>query len=335
VERLLEGDSVKRRRQDQGTWTSELVFKKTFKWAAFLAISLAISHSFLAYFVGTEGLAAMMASSPAQSPVAFGFMALMTATVLFDFGWFREQFCTLICPYGRFQSVLMDEESLAVSYDLARGEPRGISRLKTGGDCVDCRRCVQVCPTGIDIRNGLQLECVACTACIDACDHVMERLKRPKGLIRYTGIKGLRALLRPRVLALAGALSLFLAGLAWTLSAREVLDVTLARATGEPYSLIDAADGRKTVANRFRNQSWEEARVSIRPVGDGDLQLIATAFPLTLSAGKAQRLELFMTFSQERVAGGTGKATLELKVEVFKLGQTHFIQREVPLVGPL
>jgi cytochrome c oxidase accessory protein FixG len=144
IERWIEGDHVVRRALDAQPWDTDKFFKKAVKWSLFSAVSLLLTHSFLAYFVGTDALEVMIRRPPAEHPASFAFMAAATAVILFDFGWFREQFCTVVCPYGRFQSILMDDRSLAVAYNVSRD-----------ADCVKCFRCVRVCPTGIDIRHGL------------------------------------------------------------------------------------------------------------------------------------------------------------------------------------
>ena len=148
-----------------------------------------LAHTFLAYFVGTDRLSQWVQSSPIEHPVAFFVMAATLGLMLFDFMFFREQLCLIACPYGRFQSVMLDQQSMIVAYDHVRGEPRKKGKHKETdnvGDCVDCNQCVVVCPTGIDIRNGLQMECINCTQCIDACDEVMDRVGSPQGLIRYS-----------------------------------------------------------------------------------------------------------------------------------------------------
>lgn len=201
IERWIEGGALERRRLDRAPWSLNKAWKRTLKWSAFTAVSLVVAHSFLAYFVGVEELAVMIRHSPFEHPSTFVFMAVMTLVLLFDFGWFREQFCVIACPYGRFQSVLMDSRSTIVAYDVDRGEPRATPQAKQLakthggqlGDCVNCYRCVQVCPVGIDIRRGVQMECIACTACIDACDDVMTKIKKPVGLIRYDSLAGLQA----------------------------------------------------------------------------------------------------------------------------------------------
>ena len=144
----------------------------------------------------------MMKGSPSEHLMAFGVMAFMTGALYFAFSWFREQFCIILCPYGRLQSALTDDHSVIVGYDQKRGEPRG-KVGSTTGSCIDCRRCVQVCPTGIDIRQGMQLECIGCAACVDACDDIMIKLKRPSGLVRYDSYVGLHGgktkVIRPRI----------------------------------------------------------------------------------------------------------------------------------------
>ena len=163
--------------------------------------------------LAAAALYGFMQEGPLEHATAFGIVTFLTLVLWFCFGYFREQFCIIMCPYGRLQSALTDDDTINVGYDEKRGEPRG-AKGKAEGDCIDCRRCVQVCPTGIDIRNGLQLECIGCTACIDACDDIMTKVERPNGLIRYDSFNGLagkkRRILRPRLLAygLLGVLGL-------------------------------------------------------------------------------------------------------------------------------
>lgn len=208
IERLLEGSPGRRRK---GV-LAESGVGKVLKFGAFLVVSLFLAHTFLAYFVGVERLAHWVTRSPLEHPSGFLIVAAVTGLMLFDFGYFREQMCLVACPYGRFQSALLDRSSLIVSYDRKRGEPRGRKTVSlplvdgagsARGDCVDCGLCVATCPTGIDIREGLQMECVHCAQCIDACDAVMTKLGMPRGLIRYSSqdaIEGKQArFLRPRV----------------------------------------------------------------------------------------------------------------------------------------
>lgn len=191
IEYWIEGDRNKQIRLDAQPWNAEKIRKKGLKWFVFVLISLFVSHLMFAYVVGYERVLEIMKEGPVKNYDNFLVMILFTAAFYFVFAWFREQVCTLVCPYGRLQGVLIDEKTINVFYDFKRGENRakwkkGEDRKAAGkGDCIDCNQCVVVCPTGIDIRNGQQLECINCTACIDACDEVMEKVGFPKGLIRY------------------------------------------------------------------------------------------------------------------------------------------------------
>jgi cytochrome c oxidase accessory protein FixG len=204
-----------------------------------VSVTIVITHSFLAYFVGSQHVLDMMTQSPKENWGTFLFVMSLSGIFLFDLGWFREQFCVIMCPYGRFQSVLYDKQTITVQYDETRGEPRkGTPRPegKVQGDCVNCTRCVQVCPTGIDIRNGIQMECIACTGCIDACDEIMDKVGKPRGLIRYMPSMGQKVnFLRPRVLAYSGALLILISGLIWILSSKPSLHIQVLRSTDVPY----------------------------------------------------------------------------------------------------
>ena len=191
IEYAIEGDRNKQIKLDKQEWNSEKIWKKGLKWSIFALISLIITHFMFMYIVGYEEVFRIMQEGPFANTTNFMVMILFTAAFYFVFAWFREQVCTLVCPYGRLQGVLIDKETINVFYDYKRGENRakwrkGEDRKAAGkGDCIDCNQCVVVCPTGIDIRNGQQLECVNCTACIDACDEVMIKTGLPPGLIRY------------------------------------------------------------------------------------------------------------------------------------------------------
>ena len=210
----------------------------------------------------------MVRQSPSAHPEAFAWVVAMTALFYGNFAWFREQLCVVLCPYGRLQSALLDEHSLVVGYDARRGEPRGKKGAAGAGDCVDCKRCVVVCPTGIDIRAGTQMECLACTACIDACDDVMDRLGRPRGLVRYDSQGGLVGkplkVLRPRI---ALYTVLLVIGAVVALSRPRASGGTsrsgLLRLTGEPYT-VESGEVRNALSLHLVNKRSDQASYSIR-----------------------------------------------------------------------
>ena len=194
VEFLIEGDRNKQIRLDKQDWNEEKILKRGSKWIIYYFISFFVVNIFMAYIVGADALIDMIKAGPAEHSGKFIGVFIVSWLFYFVFAWFREQACTLVCPYGRFQGVLIDKKTIQVAYDYRRGEgEKGRSKFKKNedrkaegkGDCIDCGQCVAVCPTGIDIRNGSQLECVNCTACMDACDEIMTKIDLPKGLIKY------------------------------------------------------------------------------------------------------------------------------------------------------
>ncbi|MCF7674019.1 MAG: cytochrome c oxidase accessory protein CcoG [Akkermansiaceae bacterium] len=267
IERWIEGDATARRKLDQAPWTAGKLIKRVFKHALYALIAALIAHAFLAYFVSLERLYSFMHAGPMEHFTAFGVVLFLTCVLWFCFGYFREQFCIIMCPYGRLQSALSDDETITIGYDEKRGEPRGTAG-KVEGACVDCRRCVNVCPTGIDIRNGLQLECIGCAACIDACDDIMVKLKRPKGLVRYDSQAGFagrkRRLLRPRiyaysVLGVLGLVALVLVGMMKFSS----FTATISRVSGTGYT-VDAGSVSNIYLLRVKNKRNDTATLSIR-----------------------------------------------------------------------
>lgn len=241
LERWVEGPKHRQLALARGPWTWERLWRAGAKHALFIAAALLVSHIFISYFVSLEQLAAWVTGDPREHWVAFVWMAAITGALYFDFAWFREQTCLILCPYGRLQSALNDDDTVTVSYDAARGEPRGKAGTAGAGDCVNCLRCVDVCPTGIDIREGLQLECIACASCIDACDDIMAKLGRPKGLVRYESLAALnggrRRWLRPRVFLYLGVLTAFFGIGVLLIGGRHPFEATLIRQEGAPYVL--------------------------------------------------------------------------------------------------
>jgi len=279
LERLFEGTAGK-----GGRARNVPVWRKAAMYATYLLISFVLANTFIAYFVGRDNVLRWMTGSPFDHPLPFAVMAVTTALMLFDFAYFREQLCILACPYGRFQSVLLDRNSLIVSYDAKRGEPRGKYRKNPPpdaaprGDCIDCHACVTTCPTGIDIRNGLQMECINCTQCMDACDKVMEKIGRAKQLIRYSsqaqdeGEAG--TWLRPRVF-LYPAILLVLAGLfVGVLVTKQDTDLNLFRSIGTPYKVTDAGMVISPVRLKITNRQQQPRTYTIEPVTDKPVTLL-------------------------------------------------------------
>jgi cytochrome c oxidase accessory protein FixG len=267
IERWIEGDAPARRALEAAPWSSGKIFKRFVKHFAYVIVAAAIAHVFLSYFVSLKRLYGFMQAGPLEHITAFGIVAFLTLVLWFSFGYFREQFCIIMCPYGRLQSALTDDDTINVGYDAKRGEPRG-AKGKSEGDCIDCRRCVNVCPTGIDIRNGLQLECIGCTACIDACDDVMAKIDRPKGLIRYDSFNGFsgktRRFLRPRVYAYCALALLGLGALTLVASTKaRPYNATVSRVGGAGF-YSDSASVRNIYKVRFINKRNQPATVTIR-----------------------------------------------------------------------
>ena len=267
IERLIDGDPLPRRALAAAPLTASKVFKRGLKHGLYILVSAIITHLFLAYFVSLPAVWAMVRANPTEHWNAFAFVAIYTGGLYFNFAWFREQLCIVVCPYGRIQSALIDEHSLVVGYDAVRGEPRGKPGAAGAGDCVACQRCVNVCPTGIDIRQGLQMECVGCTACIDACDEVMTKLKRPTGLIRYdsqTAFAGKPTRwFRPRTVLYGVLLAAGVAVSLWAISTIRPANLGVTRITGAPY-IVSEDFVRNQFLVRLVNKGNQAARFVVR-----------------------------------------------------------------------
>ncbi|ALD22399.1 cytochrome c oxidase accessory protein CcoG [Hymenobacter sp. DG25A] len=255
IEYWLEGDSPQQKALDRADWTWNKIWRKTTKHALFLLISFLIANTFLAYIIGSDALVKIITDPLTAHLGGLTSMVVFTGVFYSVFARFREQVCTIACPYGRLQGVLLDKDSLVVAYDYKRGEPREKLRKnqeRTAGDCIDCYQCVQVCPTGIDIRNGAQqLECTNCTACIDACNNIMAMVDLPKGLIRHASendiANGTKFRLTGRMKALSGVLVLLLAGLTFLLVSRSNVEATVLRTPGQLFQKTE----RGTISNLY------------------------------------------------------------------------------------
>ncbi len=333
IERLLEGTPQQQQHIDKAGGFHWRRFVKT---GVFFFIAIYLAHTFLAYFVGVDALKVWVTRSPFEHPVSFLVMAFTTFAMLLDFGYFREQVCFVACPYGRFQSVLLDRRSMIVGYDAIRGEPRGKVKNENGiqrGDCVDCKACVVTCPTGIDIREGLQLECIGCTQCIDACDTIMDRLQRPRGLIRYASQDALAgkktSVLRPRVviysILLVGVFSTFL----YLLSIDRTAELTLLRGIGAPFVVMSDGRVQNQLRVKVRNRTADDHAYEIRVAGIEGAQIIAPANPLHVKAKDLVETTVFVLAPATAFASGVRDIKVEL---VDEAGKSH--ARNYRLLGP-
>lgn len=285
IELYTEGNYLERRKMQTSPLTLNIFIKKSLKWLGFFIVSSHIAHSFLAYFVGAPNLIKITLDNPANNWTLFCLVQFLTALFLFDFGWFREQFCVIMCPYGRIQGLLMDSSTKTIVYDAVRGEPRRSQETnpKDQGDCVACGKCVAACPTGIDIRNGLQLECIACTACIDACDEIMEKVNKPKGLIKYQTLNLSKfTIFKTRSFIYFLAILVCIIGLAVNLGTRKTTHISLLRASGLPFSILKSESPPDVILNQFKlhmtNQSTETQLYKIQLTPDS----IEKGFELTV-----------------------------------------------------
>lgn len=254
IEWLIEGNPAQQKKLDSAPWTGNKIFKKVLKHAIYFIISFVIAHTFLAYILGVDEVLKIVTHPISENIGLFFGLLFFTGLFFIVFAYIRDIVCTTICPYGRLQSVLFDKDTQQVSYDYVRGEPRGkIVKGKESetGDCVDCKLCVQVCPTGIDIRNGVQMECVGCTACIDACNGVMEKVNRPLGLIRMASENEIEKKekfhFNFRMKAYTAILLVLTGLMTFLIITRKSVDTSISRVKGQLYQEI----GTDSLSNLF------------------------------------------------------------------------------------
>ncbi len=345
IEYWIEGDANQQRRLNKAPWDFTKIVKKLFKHLVFYAIAVFIANVFLSYIIGAEHVLKII-----REPVGMhmgGFVAMLIFAGLFYgvFAFMREQVCTTICPYGRLQGVLLVPETIVVHYDFVRGEPRGrikrdpIDTLKNDivneaknlepgagqkplnlkGDCIDCKKCVHVCPTGIDIRNGTQLECVNCTACIDACDEVMEKVKRPKGLIRYdsyNGVKeGQRKIFTTRAIAYSAVLAVLIIFQAFLFANRTDVEALVLRVPGQLYQKIDETHYSNLfnweVVNKTANDI-EHIEFRIAGMPEGKIRHISKSDNRIASKQGLLKGVFFIDLPKASLKGSKTKLTIEV-----------------------
>jgi len=285
IEYWIEGDAYHQKKLAQKPWNFIKIFRKVLKHFIFYLISFIIGNFFLAYIIGIEGLLEIITDDPTKHVSGLAAMLIFSGLFYFVFSWFREQVCTIVCPYGRLQGVLLDRNSIVVSYDYQRGDPKGTfrkgeDRAKEGkGHCINCTQCVQVCPTGIDIRNGTQLECINCACCIDACNSMMESVGQPKGLIRYTServiAEGSKLKFNARTIAYSIVLLILIGVIGYAMTARSTLEATVLRAPGMLYQ--DQGDGKFSNLYNIKmvNKTDEDLPITVDLISQkGEIKII-------------------------------------------------------------
>jgi cytochrome c oxidase accessory protein FixG len=289
IEYWIEGDRGKQIRLDKQKWNAEKIRKKGLKWTVFFIISFLIANLFLAYLIGSDKLISYVFSSPLDHLSTAVSLLIFTGVFYFVFAWFREQVCIIACPYGRLQGVLLDNQSVVVAYDYKRGEKeqgrakfkKNEDRAATGkGDCIDCKLCVHVCPTGIDIRNGTQLECVNCTACIDECDDMMEKVGLPTGLIRYASIDNIekksKFTFTARMKGYSAVLGILVTVLIGMMFLRNDVEATILRLPGQLYEKMENGNISNVYTYKLINKTTEDIEnVSYKLLShDGSIELV-------------------------------------------------------------
>ena len=316
IETFLEGRPAQQVRLNLAPWGPRKAAVKAAKWGAFAAVAVLMSSGFVAYFASWDRLVHEVLARPLQHTGTLFVIAFVAAAILFDFGWFRDQMCTLACPYGRLQNVMADPDTILVAYDEKRGEPRATQKQRhdTGGehgDCIDCRLCVTTCPTGVDIRRGLQLECIGCAQCIDACDMVMARTGRPPGLIRSTSERelagGARRFWRPRVLVYLALLTIAWGTLAGMVLTREDALVEILRGGREPYRLLPQGEVANQLRIRITNQTSEARSFTIEVLSPPEARLVLSDAPLRVEPARLGTTSAVVTTPASVFAGGQAR----------------------------
>lgn len=335
IEFWIEGGPAKQRQLSARSWDGYKLYKRVLKHTVFFIIAFIIGNTFLAYITGIENLLEIITDSPANHVAGLAGMLIFSFLFYGVFAWFREQACTLVCPYGRLQGVLIDNNSIVVAYDYNRGEPRQAivrGEDRTGiGDCVECGACVNVCPTGIDIRNGTQLECVNCTACIDACNRTMRNIGLPEGLIRYSSEDILKGGRSPRwtgrIIIYSIALTLVLSALVYMLLKQTSVEATILRTPGMLYSETDDGQIRNLYSAKIISKSYDTIPIGLRlkePSG-GSITMIGSE--IVLPPDDAVESAFFVNIPRDLIMEPSTMVVIEIltKDKVLKEITTSFM----------
>tara|TARA_R110002111_G_scaffold177132_2_gene243077 strand:- start:1714 stop:3138 length:1425 start_codon:yes stop_codon:yes gene_type:complete len=329
IEYWIEGDRGKQIRLSKQPWNAEKIRKKGLKSIIFLIISFVIANVFLAYLIGSDKLIRYITDGPLNHVSTLVPLTIFTAVFYFIFAWFREQVCIIACPYGRLQGVLLDTKSIVVAYDHKRGEAEnGRKKFRKNedrealghGDCIDCFQCVNVCPTGIDIRNGTQLECVNCTACIDECDHIMESINLPKGLIRYASEDNIEKKapfkVTARIKGYIAVLAILIGLLTGMLFLRNDVEANVLRLPGQLYEHKE----NNIISNVFTYKLINKTSSDIENVSfkllshTGELKLVATSNDFIVPSQGIAKGTLFIEINNAALSGDRNK----IKIGVYK-----------------
>jgi len=299
-------------------------------------LALLLSHVFISYFVSLPSVVDMVQRSPAAHPTAFTWVVVMSGILYFNFSWFREQLCVIICPYGRLQSVMTDRDTMVIGYDWNRGEPRGKASNPENGDCVDCKRCIVVCPTGIDIRNGLQMECVGCAACVDACDEIMEKVGTSQGLIRYDSLNGLEGkpkhLGRPRLFFYGGIATLWLIGSVFAFAQSSAFEANVLRHEGAPFFVAEG-QVRNSLRIHLVNKTGQKQTFLIETESESGIEYIIPQKRIALESLGSTYLPILAILPADEMRPG-----LKVQVTISMEGRDDSKASrlvEAPFVGPI
>lgn len=308
IEYFFEGDSAAQKMLTRSPWNGRKILKKTGKWISFWIVSFIIANAFLAYIIGIDELKQIITEPISMHRGGFSAILIFTGIFFFVYLWFREQVCTAVCPYGRLQGVLLDRDSIIVAYDYVRGEPRG--KIKKNeerelGDCIDCLQCIKVCPTGIDIRNGTQMECVNCTACIDVCNHMMDAVGLPPNLIRYASENAISTgkpnRFTSRMKAYTVVMIVLLAVEVVLLASRSDIGASIIRTSGQLYQEQEGGKLSNLYNYKLINKTYLDKKVTLKPENfSGEIRLIGKP-TLSIPKGSDAMGEMFIVIDKKDV----------------------------------
>lgn len=338
IEFWIEGDAPKQKALDKAPWNREKILKKGAKYIIFFAISFLVGNALLAYIIGIDELIKVITEPFSQHVVGFSLMLIFSGIFFFLFSWFREQACTVVCPYGRLQGVMMDRDSFMVAYDYKRGEPRGVMRkneTRTIGDCIDCNLCVNVCPTGIDIRHGTQMECTNCTACIDACDNVMDKIQKPRGLIRYASensiAEGKPFTVTPRNKVYGVVLILLCVVLGALLYTRTDIDTTIMRAKGMLYQEVGTDSVSNLYTLKLLNKTFNDIPMTLKPDdSSAEIRYIGGHPEINVKKEGYAEVTFFVVYHKDKIK----KRKTDIKLSLYH-GEEKIKTLKTTFLGPI